>query len=268
MIASVPAPRILALVTAIALASAPTTVGAAPPGTEVSAQERGPVRADLVIEADLGDGSAVIIDRVRARADALLRKREVLPARGEQDPRLVVRIEPLGKTPGYTCNVSIHDGQGPIAGSESATTCEMCTENELVDHVEKAIDAVMPQLPAAPAPPPDPAATTTTTPTSSQITPDTPARDRSLSPIGKAGIGVAALGLVGIVAGAVVVTRPPRDVDMELDTERTEFRVPGIAVLAGGLGVLVVGLALIGVDRHRAKKRGTQTASRFGVLRF
>jgi hypothetical protein len=260
----VTAPRILALLTAIALASAPTTVGAAQPSGAAPTQDRGPVRAELVIQTELGEGSAVITDRVRVRADGLLRKREVLPARSDQDPRIVVRIEPLGETPGYKCNVSIHDASGPIAGTESATTCEVCTENELVDHVEKAIDGVVPQIPAAPAPPPEPKVT----PTTSEITPDITAPDKSLTPIGKAGIGVAALGVVGIVAGAVVVTRPTKDVDMELETERTEFRVPGIAVLAGGLGVLVVGLALIGVDRHRAKKRGTQTASRFGVLRF
>lgn len=224
------------------------------------------MRAELVVEADLGDGSDVIVDRVRVRGDALLRGREVLPGRGEQDPRLVVRIAPIGETPGYTCTVSILDGSGALVGTEATTKCEMCTERELVDHVEKAIDAAVPSLPAQA---PDPATTQSPTTTTTAITP-TQQDDtrRGLSPIGKAGIGVAVVGLAGAVAGAVLLTRPPKDVDMELETERTSFRTPGIGVLAGGAAVLVVGIALIAVDRARAKKRGTSTASRFGVIRF
>jgi hypothetical protein len=266
--------RILALVTAVALATAPTTAAASAPSTDAAAQ-RGPVHAELVIEVELGEGSAVIADRVRKRADELLRKREVQPSRGAQDPRLVVRITPVSGTPGYDCSVSLHDTKGPIPNTELTTACNMCTEGELIDHVEKAIDGVIPQIPVETAPPPDPKVDPDTTPTTTAITPDTEPRDRSLTPIGKAGIGVAALGLAGAVAGAVVMTRPTKEVDDELETDRTEYRVPGIAVLAGGLGVLVVGIALIAVDRARVKKRGNQTASsglrrlgRFGVLRF
>lgn len=270
---STPVLPVLAICISFALASSPMTVVAAP--SDSASTSRGPVHADLVLEVELGEGSAVISDRVRVRVDALLKKRDVLPARGDQDPRVVVHIAPVSGTPGYDCKVAIHDAKGPIPDTEQSSACNMCTEGELVDHVEKAIEGVIPQIPVASEPPPEPKVAPEPTGPTTTVTPDVAPRDRSLTPIGKAGIGVTALGLAGAIAGAVIATRPTKELEDELETDRVEYRVPGIAVLASGVVVLAVGLALIGVDRHRVKKRNTQTASsglrrlgHFGVLRF
>lgn len=258
MIALVMAPHraLPAFVAALALATASARVRAEPPAPQ--AETGAPLRAELVIEAELGDASAVVVERVRVRGEARLRQREVLPARDASDPQIRIRIEPLGDEPGYRCHYGAYDGAGVIAQSDGVSLCKLCTEAELVDHVEAAIDRVVPKLAARTVdvvPPP-------------RVDPKASPRAAPLSSLGKAGIGVLIGGVVASVAGAVVLSRPTVVKDDELTRERTSYRNPGIAVLSVGLAVLVAGATMLAVDRHRARRRGAATASRGLGLRF
>lgn len=218
--------------------------GAASIEPETAGDAQTIVRAELEIDAQLGEGSEVIRERVRIRAEALLRKHEILPARDASDPRIAIHIERRSDGPGYRCRFSVQHNGAAVAGSEGVSECPLCTEVELVEHVEAAIERVAPRVPAA-APPP----TDVPPPT---VVDDSP-RKAPLSPIGKAGIGVSSVGALGIVIGAVLVTRPPERGD-GLEGESTELRKPGIAVLAVGCGLLIGGLAMLAVDRHRARR--------------
>lgn len=239
----------VALVAALAVVGAPTHARAeSPAATEPSAA---PLRAELVIEADLGDASTVVVERMRVRGEALLRQREVLPARGDGDPKIRIRVEPIGDEPGYRCHFGAYDGDGVVAGSDGVSLCKLCTEAELVDHVEAAIDRVVPRLPtrAVDVPPP-------------RVEPTPPKRSAPLGPVGKAGLGVLVAGVAIGIAGAVVISRPTEVNDTELSLERTSYRTPGIAVLSVGLAALLVGGALLVVDRVRARRRGAAMSLR------
>ena len=240
---------------ALALAPAPARAGRAswetPVSTTVDASsvetapgERGTVRAELVIEAELGGGSAVLVERVRVRGEALLRQREVLPARDGAGSRIVIRIERIGSEPGYTCHFAAYRGEVVVANSDGVSLCKLCTEAELVDHIEAAIDRVVPKLPEEPA-------VARQAPLPAVQSP----KPAPLAPLGKAGIGVGVAGLVAAVAGAVLITRPTEVRDSGLERSQTDFRRPGIAVLSVGLAAMIAGLAMLAVDRHRAKPR-------------
>lgn len=250
---------------AMALCSAPLQAHAAAPApTEAASSDGGakktdPVRAELVIDADLGDASAVLLERMRVRGEALLRRHEVLPARGDADPKIRIHIEPIGDEPGYRCKFGVYDETGVVAQSDGTSLCKLCTEAELVDHVEAAIDRVVPKLPvheSTEVPPPrvDPGA-------------DGGGRAAPLGGLGKAGIGVMVLGVAAGVAGAVVFTRKTKVENDELVREETSYRTPGIAVLSAGVAVLVAGVTMLAVDRARAKRRGA-VAWRGGAGRF
>ncbi|MFO0633293.1 MAG: hypothetical protein U0168_10610 [Nannocystaceae bacterium] len=129
----------LALLPALAL---PPTAHAAP-----AASESQPIRAGLSIEAKLRDPKSTLPERIRVRGEALLREREVLPARGEDDPRIVIAIEPLQGAQGYRCRFGAWQGEQAIDGTDGVSLCELCTEGELVEHVGAAITRVVAQLP-------------------------------------------------------------------------------------------------------------------------
>lgn len=258
-------PSLTAVLAAVALLAAPLHVATAGEPSEPiadptasAAPAGGPVRAELVIDAVLGDASTVVVDRVRVRGEALLRKREVLPARDGGDPQIRIRIEPIGEEPGYRCEFGAYRNGSVIPSSDGVSLCKLCTEAELVDHVEAAIDRVVPKLPAEP-----PAPRVTPTP------PTTPTRRAPLSSLGKAGIGVAVTGVAATIVGAVVVSRPTQTRDSGVEREQTDFRRPGIAVLGIGLAAMVAGLALVAVDRHRAKRTtGTAVRRPSAAIRF
>lgn len=202
------------------------------------------VRAELEIDADLGDASRIIADRVRVRGEALLRKREILPARDADDPRIAIRIERLQDAPGYRCRFSVQQDGAAVEGSEGVSECPVCTEAELVEHVEAAIERVASRVPSVAPPPPVVAPPSTV---------DDPPRKAPLGALGKSGIGVSSVGVVGVVVGAVLVTRPQTR-GSELEGEATDLRKPGIAVIAIGCALLIGGLAMLAVDRHRARR--------------
>ncbi len=234
-------------------ASTPTSAPGGPVRTGV-------VRAELVIEALLGDDSANITERSRVRGEALLRNQEVLPARDADDPRIRIRIEAKADGSGYRCRYGAYRGDAVIAGSDGVSVCELCTQAELVDHVEAAIERVVPRLPVE-VPVPVPA------PTPAPRTPDTSRAPWGV--LGKTGIGVTGAGMIGVVAGAVLVSRPTGIRDSGIDRQQTDYRTPGIVVLSIGLGVAVAGVALILVDRYRARRGRAGTTWRAApVLRF
>ena len=244
---------LLALAASLALVGAPMHARAEAPASAATSAGDAPLRAELVIEADLGeDASTVLVDRIRVRGEALLRQREVLPARGDGDPKIRIRVEALGDAIGYRCHFGAYDRDGVIAGSDGVSLCKLCTEAELVDHVEAAIDRVVPQLPVrggVDVPPP-------------RVEPAAPRRSAPLTSVGKAGLGVLVAGVAIGIAGAIVISRPTKVKDPELALERTSYRTPGIAVLSVGLAALLVGGALLVVDRVRARRRGGATALR------
>jgi hypothetical protein len=226
----------LASIVAFAIAGEPATV----------------VRAELELDTTaLGEDGELVARQVRVRGEALLRKREVLPAKGEHDPRIVVAIEPLvDDGPGYRCRWGVYRDEVVIAGTDGVSVCKLCTETELVDHVEAAIERVVATVPREEAPEPIPPRV------------DDHAQRRTLGPLGKAGIGVGVVGIAALAAGIPLAVIEPKTKDAtELGHDVVPTRPAGIALVGIAAAALITGLALLAVDRHRANARTSGRAT-------
>jgi hypothetical protein len=83
-------------------------------------------------------------------------------------------------------------------------------------------------------------------------------KPQRMSALGGVGIGVAVLGVGGLVAGGAELGRGKvYDADTKLPTERTyvEHEPPGLALLGVGAVVLAGGVTMLAVDLIRMKKR-------------
>jgi hypothetical protein len=211
------------------------------------------VRAELELDTTaLGEDGELVARQVRVRGEALLRKREVLPAKDEHDPHIVVAIEPLvDDGPGYRCRWGVYRDEVVIAGTDGVSVCKLCTETELVDHVEAAIERVVATVPREPTPAP--------------VAPREPsdrAQKKNLGPLGKAGIGVGVVGIAALAAGIPLAAMEPKAKDAsELGHDVVPTRPAGIALVGIATAALITGLALLAVDRHRARGRGAGRAT-------
>ncbi|MBX7083716.1 MAG: hypothetical protein K1X88_31190, partial [Nannocystaceae bacterium] len=177
---------------ALALALLPAL--ALPPTAHAAPAEQQPIRADLSIEATLRDPKSTLPERIRVRGEALLRDNEVLPARGAQDPRIVIAIEPLSGAQGYRCRFGAWRGEQAIEGTDGVSLCELCTEGELVEHVGAAITRVVGQLPRAQGEAPPPGDGT-------PPDPEPPRRRGGVASLRGAGIGLTVGGGVALGVG-------------------------------------------------------------------
>ncbi len=236
----------------------------------------GPVRAELEIDAAaLGDDGEVVASRIRVRAEALLRAREVLPARSAADPRLRLEVSPLGgDDPGYSCKWAILRAGEPVDGATGASVCRLCTEAELLDHVDAALARGISQLPRTEDVPAKPsAAAAGSTPASVERRPrvaDAPPPTRQpLGTLGKVGIAGLAIGVGALVPGIVLVALPDRVGvgDNELNKQKISTRVPGIAMIAGGGAAIIAGIVTLAIDRRRAHAHAQVRLTPAGVRR-
>jgi hypothetical protein len=145
-----------------------------------------------------------------------------------------------------------------VAGEPQEIQCE-CTQDELLAKVREGVDAQADALGAGPREDPTPG----TTSSPSDTGPTDPPDDEERAPLGGLGkggiaslvIGVAALG-AGI--GLAAVGKRERDAEgFEGDVRETDFRPPGYALIAIGGAAVITGVALIAVDRVRARRRTT-----------
>lgn len=83
-------------------------------------------------------------------------------------------------------------------------------------------------------------------------------KPRKMGAIGGAGIGLMVLGAGAVAGGSVLVAMGEKRVDDPADPQRgdtTDFRPPGIAVLAAGSVVLIAGIGMLVGDRVAARRK-------------
>ena len=134
--------------------------------------------------------------------------------------------------------------------------CEMCGAGELLARVQSEVALVLATV-TWPEPVTEPAAATTP---NAQPEAASPVRGRvRLRPLGMAGTGVVSTGAVAVIVGAVLWSRDDRlelrPDDLEGPVWKRSWRPPGIGLVAGGIGALAVGGALITVDLVRGRRR-------------
>ena len=87
---------------------------------------------------------------------------------------------------------------------------------------------------------------------------DDPPTRRPLGPKGKAGIGLLAAGVAGVISGGIVFAQQRRydedDPEREIWSGRN-FEPPGVAVMVAGGAIAVTGVVLLVIDRMQARPR-------------
>lgn len=144
--------------------------------------------------------------------------------------------------------------------------CRTCKPKELVAKIGDAVALQRAAVLRADAEP-EPAALEPVAPdpkpASAEVSPTVHAADevprRRWTAIGKAGIGVAALGAVALTVGIVLAVRDDGFAAANGDVQqerRRNLRPAGVGLAAGGGALLVGGVTMIILDRVRAKRGG------------
>lgn len=177
---------------------------------------------------------------------------------------LILRVElgqPDHKNALYVINAAaLHEGQ--LLERAEARTCFRCTPAELVaDALELLPRAVAQAIASRPrvVAEPVPAPALTDAPKTDQVAPRAPRP----GPAAYVGISIGALGLVGAIAGGVLLTREPKVVSSGALVIR--YEPPGVALLSVGLTSILAGAILMAIDAWVLGPRRAAKLSQLGV---
>jgi hypothetical protein len=247
----------------------PVAVRAALVAGQTSAPEV--LRANLEVDTSAtGTGGPVIQRRIEERASVVMRERAVLAGTEDSPTLRVVVSEQAGRDPGYGLELSLTRAGAKEPAHSRSVVCSLCTETELVAKAEAEIGAMIPLLEglgeepatsATPDPTPDPTQTASdpVDPTGSSDAGPRP-KDASGRAMSRAGIGLLAVGGVAIGVGVGLAVAPPR-VNASDPIYVTSTRSPGLAVLASGAAVTVVGVVLTALGAKRRRTASAHAAS-------
>lgn len=168
--------------------------------------------------------------------------------------RLVIEVG--GKVAAYDFVVGVQQ-DGKWIGEPTKRHCE-CGAQELVDRMREDVVAVAPSLRVVAETVPPPVATAeppaASTPTNQTDRPPARQKMRPLGITGATFIGVGgAMALTGLAL--VVVGKRDRDGLRAADRGDVNFQRPGIVVLSVGVGAVIAGAVMLGVERSRARRR-------------
>jgi hypothetical protein len=225
-------------------------------------------RVELVADTLPADTQAAVALELEGQLATAVDELDLVVAESEL-AQLVLRIElgqPNPKTPVYVVHaVALHDGE--VLERGDAQTCLRCTPAELVSAGLAILPSATRALAARPKPVEGPAAL----PGPVDIGPKLRSPTTPPGPSTYVGITLSALGLVGALAGGVLLTTEDaiRSPAGALVTVR-EHDAAGFALLGAGLTAMVTGTALLIVDvwllaPHRANHRARIELSTVGL---
>lgn len=223
-----------------------------------------PARGSCEVDTSaVGEEGPALKKRIESRAGDILLDNEVLPAKDADDALIKVQIAPApNDDPGWVAAVFIEQGGTVVADTTREIDCKLCTEGELVDKVAEVLAELVPTIESEPVDPdgggagePEP---------EPEPQPETPEpKDKKLGTLGYAGIGAAALGVIGVGVGAGLIAKGEVPLDDDPAQQKNYVR-PGAAALGVGGAILVAGVVLIVVDQmQQKKKRSTAFAPYF-----
>jgi hypothetical protein len=217
--------------------------------TPTAARERRG-RAEIDVSG-LGDSGEATHGKIRERVDAVFIRGGVTVTKAPTDPVLEVTVAPLsGDTVGYRISYQVEVEGELRAGSNGFSDCRLCTEDEVVDAAEAAIELAVQymEVEVEPKPKPKPKVVIDPPPT----TPTDQPRVK-LGALGKTGIALMSVGVAGLITGVVLAVPAPKNQTTQ-PTKLYTTRPAGYALLGTGAAVAIAGAVMLVLDRRAAKK--------------
>ncbi|MCH9685602.1 MAG: hypothetical protein K0V04_29495 [Deltaproteobacteria bacterium] len=224
--------------------------------------DRSPRQGRVFVEAqDLGDSGPALAGRAnRAAADSIVAAGVAhTDAPAGPELRIVLSARDDG---GYRLDYQIVYEGKPVDQGQGSSECQLCTENELIAHVEALSREVAPHLIVPEPEPVDPPKDDPPVVVGPAVGGTDDVDRPPLKALGKAGIGVLVVGVVAAGVGAGLVIRKPQHFrEPSRATELTTTRPIGWAMLGSGVAVAVVGGVMLAVDLRRNKSKNTAAES-------
>ncbi len=227
-----------------------------------------PARASLEVDASaLGEAGPAVAERLTTRGERVLRDGDVLPGRRADDALITIRVDTLPDAIGYRYDYNVTRNGELVEGARGAAECRTCSEAELAeqldDAIERLVDRLQPEDEDENTPevePPPPAVEPETTPAP-------PPPGWNVGPMG--GTGIALTGVGGLALGLGVGLAVAEPVLLDGNSERNStVSVAGLAVAVVGVALTATGVALMLTDRSRSR-RASKSARWSGTrLRF
>ena len=225
-----------------------------------------PITKVTVDATAMGDEADVVAQQIDEGARSILESNGLSPSDAPEAPEIVLTVAPLGgDKPGYRCDYEIRVDGAVVDGTASFSDCRLCTESELVETAQAAVESQLDKLRELGAPEvPEPAEGGAELDGDAdgdadgdgddgdEIGDDGPDRPGGLGTMGKTGIGLTAVGVAALVPGIVLAVLPDKSVENAMLRTTT---IPGAVLAAGGGAALVTGAVLLGIDLGRRKRR-------------
>ncbi len=224
-----------------------------------------PTRASLQVDATaLGDAGPAVAERLTTRGERVLRDEDVLPGRGAEDALITIRVDALSDAIGYRYDYNVTRNGELVEGARGAAECRTCSEAELAEQLDDAIERLVGRLQPEHEDKPE------VEPPPSVVEPQAmpaPPSGWNVGPMG--GTGIALTGVGGLALGLGVGLSVAEPVLLDGNSERNStVSVAGLAVAVVGVALTATGVALMLTDRSRSR-RGSKTARWSGTtLRF
>ena len=230
--------------------------------------------ADPIITVTV-DGAIDDADQVKkwveTEGEAALNRAEVDPAAaGDEDWAIDVQVR--GETYDYKIAFELKKGGELLADQPDVFLCE-CSNDQLIQDLKPAFDDVVALMETSEVATDDTAGDDTGGDDTGGETvgDDTggPVDDRKIGGMGIAGATLMGVGVVAVIAGAVVFTRgsseAPSSGNSTLD--RTDYRPPGQWTMVGGGVAFAIGLPLLIADLviRKKRRRAQQTSDNRGM---
>ncbi|HLT36157.1 MAG TPA: hypothetical protein VK034_07725 [Enhygromyxa sp.] len=243
----------LSLATPFAHASEPAA------GTEATVESQLTIAVELDAEADEQTKPEIVAATEAELAN--LEQQHGLVRAQSNTPDLLLRVRIWQPEPNVLVIDSSVEFEGEVLGQQEGVVCMDCSVKDAAAKSMTILPAAVEQARAARAAsqPPPPVVT------EEQVDESAPVqrRTRALGPVGYVGIAASVLGLGSTIVGTVYLYRG-KDVEGDPGApviEYTNYIPLGLGLIGAGVGVMVVGNVLLGVDLGILRTRREQRAS-------